>query len=403
MSSKPLTTGRLSIANLKRKSLRTTGLVIIVALVAFVLFAGGTLSISMKNGLENMKARLGADLMVVPVGYDEGVEGILLKGEPAYFYFDKSIEQELINVEGIKSVSAQFFLTSLNQDCCDVPVQFIGFDPQTDFSIQPWISEVYSNSVEDGKLIIGSDITADENNNLKFFGEEYSVAAKLEETGTGLDQAVYANMNTLRHLFNAAKSSGLSFIENIDPDLSISSVLVKLEDGYDLDEVTHNIRSSFDGLQVIKTKNMVTGIGDDLDGLVTFIYVFAALFLLVALVMLVIVFSVTANERKKEFAILRALGATGKKLSQLVLTEALLISGVGGVIGTALSAGIVLSFSTYIGDKLGLPYLQPGIPIILAIAALSLVVSLGLGPLATAYAAARLNRREVYLTMREGE
>lgn len=403
MSSKPLTTGRLSLANLKRKSLRTTGLVIIVALVAFVLFAGGILSISMKNGLESMKARLGADLMVVPVGYDEGVEGILLKGEPAYFYFDKSIEQDLTKVEGIENVSAQFFLTSMNQDCCDVPVQFIGFDPETDFSIQPWVSEVYSSSIKDGELIIGSDITADENNKLKFFGEEYSVAAKLEETGTGLDQAVYANMNTLVHLFNAAKSSGLSFIENIDPDSSISSVLIRLEDGYDLDEVTHNIRSTFDGLQVIKTKSMVAGIGDNLGGFVTFIYVFAALFLLVALIMLVIVFSVTANERKKEFATLRALGASGKKLSQLVLSEALLICGAGGVIGTALSAGIVLSFSTYIGDKLSLPYLQPGVPIILAIAALSLAVSLGLGPLATAYTAARLNRREVYLTMREGE
>lgn len=403
MSSRPLTTGRLSLENLKRKPLRTAGLIIIVALVAFVLFAGGILSVSMKNGLESMRARLGADLMVVPIGYDEGVEGILLKGEPAYFYFDKSVEQDLTTVKGVKNVSAQFFLTSMNQDCCDVPVQFIGFDPETDFSVQPWISEVYSGPVKDGELIIGSDITADENKKLKFFGEEYSVAARLEETGTGLDQAVYANMNTLIHLFNAAKARGLSFIENIDPDSSISSVLIRLEDGYDLDEVTHNIRVAFDGLQVIKTKSMVTGIADNLGGFVTFLYVFAALFLLVALIMLVIVFSVTANERKKEFATLRALGASGKKLSRLVLSEALLICGAGGAIGTALSAGIVLSFSTYIGDRLNLPYLQPDVPIILAIAAISLLVSLSLGPIGAAYTAARLNRREVYLTMREGE
>ena len=188
MNNKPLTTGRLAISNLRRKPLRTAGLITIVALVAFVLFAGGILSTSMRNGLESMRARLGADLMVVPLGYDEGVEGIILKGEPTYFYFDKYVEQDLEKVEGVKSVSAQFFLTSLNQDCCSIPVQFIGFDPETDFSIQPWISEVYSEEVKDGELIIGSDIKADENNKLKFFGEEYSVAAKLEKTGTGLDQ-----------------------------------------------------------------------------------------------------------------------------------------------------------------------------------------------------------------------
>ena len=403
MSNKPLTTGQLAIANLKRKPLRTTGLIIIVALVAFVIFGGGILSVSLKNGLESMKARLGADLLVVPVGYDEDVEGILLKGEPAYFYLDKSVEQELKNIEGVKSVSSQFYLTSLNQDCCSVPVQIIGFDPETDFSLQPWISEVYSQKVNDGELIIGSDITADQNNKLKFFGEEYAVAAKLEETGTGLDQAVYANMNTLEHLFNAAKAKGLSFIDTIDPEASVSNVLIRLEDGYDLDEVTHNIRSSTDGLQVIKTKSMVTGIADDLDGLVSVIYVFAALFLLVVLIMLIIVFSVTANERKKEFAILRALGSTGKKLSGLVISEALIISGAGGFFGTLAGAVIVLSFSTYIGDKLALPYLQPAVPVILVISAVTIAVSLSLGPAGAAYTAQRLNRREVYLTMREGE
>ena len=403
MNNKPLTTGQLAVANLRRRPLRTAGLVIIVSLVAFVLFAGGILSVSLKNGLDSMKARLGADLLVVPVGYDEGVEGIILKGEPAYFYFDRSVEEKLGKIEGVKSVSSQFYLTSLNQDCCSVPVQFIGFDPKTDFSIRPWISEVYSQEVKDGELIIGSDIAADEHNRLKFFGEEYAVAAKLEETGTGLDQAVYANMNTLEHLFAAAKAKGLSFIETIDPKASVSSVLIRLEDGYDLDEVTHNIRSSFDGLQVIKTKSMVTGIADDLDGLVSVIYVFAVLFLIVALIMLMIVFSVTANERKKEFAILRALGATGRKLARLVISESLLICGLGAGIGTSTAAVIVLSFSTYIGDKLELPYLQPGLTGILLLALLTVAVSLGLGPAGAAYAAGRLNHREVYLTMREGE
>ena len=121
------------------------------------------------------------------------MEGILLRGEPAYFYFDRAVEQELKKIEGVESVSSQFYLTSLNQDCCSVPVQFVGFDPETDFSVQPWICESYSREVRDGELIVGNDISADENNRLKFFDEEYTVAAKLEETGTGLDQAVYAN------------------------------------------------------------------------------------------------------------------------------------------------------------------------------------------------------------------
>ena len=207
----------------------------------------------------------------------------------------------------------------------------------------------------------------------------------------------------MEHLFGAAKEKGLSFIDTIDPETSVSNVLIKVKEGVDPDEVIHRIRSSADGLQVIKTKSMVTGIADDLDGLISIIYVFAGMILAVVLIMLIIVFSVTANERKKEFAILRALGASGKKLSRLVISEALMIGGAGGCIGTGIAATIILSFSTYISDKLELPYLQPGAIVIFGLAALSIAVSLGLGSLGAAYTAYRLNRREVYLTLKEGE
>jgi putative ABC transport system permease protein len=403
MNNKALTIGRLSLSNLKRKPIRSAGLITITAVLSFVLFAGGVLSVSMRNGLESVKARFGADLMAVPLGYDEGIEGILLKGEPNYFYFDKSKAEEIEKIDGVKSVSPQFFLTSTNQDCCDIPVQFIGFDPDTDFSIQPWIKEVYNDKIKDGDLIIGSDIEPKDGNQLKFFGKEYNVAAKLEKTGTGLDQAVYANMNTLMDLFSSAKQSGFSFTDNIDPENSISTVLIKTEDGYDLDEVVHNIRSKTDGLQIVKTTSMMTGIADNLGSLVTFIYIFAALFLIVAAVTLTIIFSVIANERKKEFAILRILGATGEKLSQLVITEALLISAIGGIIGTALSALVVFSFNVYIGDKLNLPYLQPTVSQIIVIALAAFLISLLLGAISSMYSALKISKRETYAVMREGE
>ncbi len=374
-----------------------------MTIVAFVLVAGSLLSSSMKNGLNSTKQRLGADLMVVPVGYDEGVEGILLKGEPSYFYLDSSIAEEIGNVEGVQTYTTQFFLTSLNQDCCDIPVQFIGYDPDTDFLIKPWISEVYSDDLKDGELIIGSDIVADDNQQLKFFNEKYHVAARLAETGTGLDQAVYGNMNTLMHLFQAAKKAGLAFIDNIDPQQSVSCILIRIRDGYSAEEVTHNIRASVNGVQVIKTKNMITTTAENLGGFISFIYVFAALFVLVAIFMLSIVFSVMANERKREFAILRALGASGKKISKIVLTETLILSGAGAALGTILAGGIILSFNTYIGDRLGLPYLQPAPWIIAIFMGGGFLITVAIGPIAMIHTIARLNKREVYITLREGE
>lgn len=403
MRNRPLTTFRLSLENLKRKPLRTAGLIVIVSLTAFVIFAGGILSASMENGLGSLRERLGADLMIVPTGYDEGAEGIILRGEPAYFYFDKSVEEQLARMDGIKNISAQFFLTSLNQDCCDVPVQIIGYDPGTDFSISPWISEVYDDTVNDGEIVIGSDITADTDNQLKLFNEEYRIAARLEETGTGLDQAVYANMNTINDIFSAAKKSNFSFIEKTDPRSSVSSILIKLEDGCDPEVFTRNIRSSFDGLQVIRTKSMINDIADNLNAFIGIISVFVLIIAVIALLMLTFVFSMMANERKKEFAVLRALGASCAKLSRLVFCEAAIVSAAGGILGTGVSMVFALSFSTWTGDSLNLPYMQPGADAIIILAAAAIIISLVLGPLAAVYAAARLSRREVSDLLREGE
>lgn len=393
----------LAVKNVKRKPLRTIGLSLLVALLSFVLFGGTILSVSLNIGLDSVKNRLGADLMVVPLGYDEKTEGILIKGEPSYFYFDKSIEEKLKELEGVDVTSAQFFLTSTNQDCCDIPVQFIGFDSATDFSVTPWISEVYDGDVEKGDLIVGNDIEVDGSSTLKFFDKEYKVAAKLDETGTGLDQAVYANMDTLYDLFGAAKAKGMGFTENVDPENSISTVLVKIKDGYDVDTVVHNIRTSLDSIQIVKTKSMTTDIAEKLDGFLFIIYFMVAMLFIMAIITLAVVFTVTANERKREFGIIRASGASKGFTASIVLNEALIISTIGAVSGTALSAVIVFSFSTYIGDTLSLPYLQPSLPAVLLILAVSLFVSVITAPIASFYSAIKISNAQTFLIMREGD
>lgn len=403
MSKKELSSTNLALKNLQRKPFRTIGLIIIVGFLSFVLFGGTILSVNLKNGLNSVQSRFGADLMAVPLGYDSDMEGILLKGEPNYFYFDKSLVDEIAKVPGVEKYSPQFFLTSLNQDCCDIPVQFIGFDPATDFTIQPWIEKAYEGTVKDGMLIVGSDITVEDGENLQFFDKTYTVAARLEETGTGLDQAVFANMNTLKDLFSAAQEKGLSFTQNIDPVNTVSTVLIKIADGYDADEVIHDIRVSIDGLQVIKTQSMLVDIAESLGTFVWFLYIFAAMLLLLVLIVLSVVFSITVNERKKEFAVIRALGGTKRFVLAVIFQEALAISVSGGVIGTAAAAAGVFLFSTYIADSIGLPYLQPTAGFVLFILGLSLLAAFLVGPLAALQSAIKISKAETYLTMREDE
>lgn len=403
MKEKKLSAVCLAWLNIRRKSTRTAGLVILVAILSFVLFGGTMLSLSLRNGLRSMESRFGADLIVVPLENDKGMEDILLKGEPSCFYFDKSVEEEISQLDGVSQVTAQFFLTSLSAECCTVPVQLIGFNPDTDFTVLPWIAQVYKGKISEGAVVVGSDINVENASTIKFYGEHYKIAARLEKTGTGLDQAVFANMDTMKRLFQGAKKAGLSFLGDVNPEYSISSVLVKVKKGYDRELLVKNIRKELGGVQIIETKNMATKIADNLNHFAVITGIFAALFFLVALITLFLMFSITANERKKEFAIFRTLGATKGRLTAILLLESLYISAAGGIIGIVLSSSILFPFQVYISDKLGLPYLQPAPLAIAAVLVITFLLTAGIGPLSSIYSAVKISCSETYLTMREGE
>ncbi|GAE87905.1 ABC transporter permease protein [Acetivibrio straminisolvens JCM 21531] len=53
-------------------------------------------------------------------------------------------------------------------------------------------------------------------------------------------------------------------MEDTDSDTYISSVLIKVREGYDIDRVITNIRRKTDGVQIVRTQNLITGISKSL-------------------------------------------------------------------------------------------------------------------------------------------
>lgn len=406
MTGKRLTVGRIAIANLKSRRYRSIGLVLLVTVLAFVLFGGSVLTQSLNNGLNSMKQRFGADIMVVPMGYDGDLESMLLKGEPCSFYLDKDAVDVIRKLEGVKQVSYQFFFVSTGADCCDFPVQIIGYDPETDFTVAPWISQVYEYGAaeqKDNMIVAGNGIKNEEGESIVLYGHDYYVSAKLQKTGTGLDYAIFADQNTLEDLIQAAKEKGFSLSNDVSWETKVSSIFVEVEDGYGISAVSLEIRDALSGVNTITTQNMISDTADTLENLVGFINVFVILLVLLTTVTLLIVFSVTGNERKKEFGIWRTIGATRKRLAQIILTESFLISVTGAVAGIVLAAGIIFPFNTYLETRLQLPYLQPTGGTLLLLFLISFFAASLAGPVSTTLVVAKISRVDAYLVMREGE
>lgn len=394
----------LALKNIKGKPLRSFALILLSAFLSLSIFGGSLIVMSLQTGLDSYEERLGADIVVVPYeAQTKGtLESILLQGIPGYFYMDTKVLDKIRTIEGVEAASPQFFLASSKAGCCSTAVQIIGYDPETDFVIQPWIQESYAAGIGDGDLILGNHISMPADRIMTFYNRKLHVVAQLDETGTGLDNAVYASMNTIRQIMADADALGFQYHAGVSTDRAISSVMVRVADGYDIQSVTNDINVHVRKVEATRAQSMISSIAGGLGSVSRIIGVLTVVIWLLAIVILIIAFVMIANERKKEFAILRVMGASQAMLSRLMLAESALISLIGAVLGVGLASLLVFPFSNLIRTRLNLPYLLPGGGTIAALIAGAVLISVLAGALSSAVSARKLSRSDAALVLREG-
>ncbi len=395
----------LAFLGLRRRPLRTAALVIIATVLSAAAFGGQILVRSLQRGLESLEQRLGADIIVLPEGAESKVDlqNLLLQGTPGYFYMDKSVMSGLSKINGVEKLSAQYFLVSANAECCTVQVQIIGFDDETDFTVKPWLREAYSGSLEQNEIIVGSGLSTKVGHSLKLYGVECKAVGKLESTGTGLDTAIYASSDTVRGLIKAAEGKGISVLSKQSPDDVISSVYIKVKDGYDIDEVAANINLGMNGVQAVRTKSMITGTADKLSVFSASITVLIAAVCVLSAAIMLIIFTALAGERKGEFALLRVIGFSRARLCRQVLNEAFVICICGALLGIGIASAVVFPFGSLIENKAALPMLTPDLVSVLGYALLAIAAVVVTGPIASVYSAFRLSRIDTGRILREGD
>ena len=356
--------GALAYKNIQNNKGRYFKQAAMVSVLTWTVLLGLIIIVSISSGLERLRDRMGADLMLVPLGYERSAEGILIKGEPKYFYFEQDIMTQLENadIEGIERLSSQFYLTSSNQGCCDIPVQFIGLDKDSDFTIKPWIKTLYVNEkdyLNDGYIVVGSSIDVPEDGKIRFYDQYFTVAAKLDQTGSGLDNAVFLNRTTTKTLYEAALSKGFNFMDGCDPLKTVSSVFITVKDGTDVKKVSQQIRSHIDGVQVIVTDGMIGSTQQGLEGFISLMYILIGILIVLSFVILSLSFKLQVTERKDDYKLMRTIGVTKGEIRKLVLSQAFILSIIGSILGLVLATVSIFPFYTAINAAVSIPFLIP--------------------------------------------
>ena len=258
------------------------------------------------------------------------------------------------------------------------------------------VGELYKAFKDDSCVVASALNLPVENESVRFFGQSHQVSSILAKTGSGMDYAVYTDKQTLQSIFEDARAKGFAFISDGDVNSKISTVLVKLEEGAKIDSTILKIKMAVPGVKVIESDRMLKNNGKTLSSLLTFLYALVAVFLIVTIFTLAFVFSLSINERLKEFSVLRTLGATRKKLSAIVVLEAVIIGFAGGLSGIILSSLIVFPFNAVIAQKISLPFIVPQIELIAAFAVITFVVAVVSSVLASLKGAIRIAGFEPY-------
>ena len=183
----------------------------------------------------------------------------------------------------------------------------------------------------------------------------------------------------------------------------ISAVLVKVEPDTFVDLVASRIKRQVQGTSVITSLQLVKSVENHLSGLMQNLFFVTGMFWATSTLLIATIFSMATNERRREIGLLRAIGANGRFVFKMIVTEAILITFLGGLLGIAGGGVAMFSFSRLISTSVNIPYLWPTIFQISRVIGVSVAIAIFTGLIASFVPAVVSSKMEPLYAIRSGE
>lgn len=332
----------VALKNLKRKSFRSAVLVISIGLLVSILVFGSSFIMSVGSSLERASDRLGADILVVPMGARDFAEEVLLETKVKTFYMDRNLIERVKKVEGVKEVTDQTYLETILGVCCDIPpAKVVAFNQDSDFIVRPWLQKALGRRLKRGEAILGYE--AQENLGLLdvessvLFGTKFNIVGVLEKTGTGLDNAIFVTKENVNEMIEKGQSPLKKG--------QISLIFVKLEEGYDPEKVGRNIENEIVEVDVTTRSDIGKDIIATLKDINKVFLITIVLASVLSVFLTWTIFTAIVNERFREVGIMRAIGARGSHIVWMFVLEVFMLGITGSMVGIVIGNYLSLTLS----------------------------------------------------------
>ena len=403
----------LILHSLRMRKVQSISIVVSIALSAMILVVLGLVYGGVMQGVVKSSQQGGADVMAVPADslqYIEDTE-LLYTGAPAPIYMGKDVVDKIAQSEGASKVSPQFYSQTLNQACCSSTGEkrLIGIDTATDFVVTSLAGAQAVSQLDQGEIIIGSDVDGVYNGAFKMYNQSYKVAAVMDATGTEFDSSIVVSMDLARELSRNVTGYEHYWEKYGDPASLVSCIMVQVDKG-DNDEdaqaaltsVKAAINLSGEATPLTRSE-IVDKSQNQLKSVFLLLAIATLIMLIVTLLQLFARFYSSVWERKAELSLYRAVGASISNLRCMVLAE------MGVLVGTGLIVGIVLGFAaqtvllSVMQEGLAFPYVALGLGECAIFVALVVVVFLLVSLLSVISPLRQISRLDPSSAMQQGD
>ena len=375
----------LNVARRKSQSL-LTGLITALTILVFVLVF--SIFFIIQDGLSLSTERLGADIIVLPDTAESDSMQILFTGTPQNVYMSKNIESKLKGIKGVEKTTPQFFTTTISgMGCCsyDETWRLVGFDQDSDFILNPWFQKYSVNSLAEHEAIIGKGVQLIIGDSVMILGSRFNIVGTLYSTGSGMDNTIFMDIDKARSL--AEEKFPNSLWDGSIPEDLVSSILIKVSKGENIESVVREINRSNLGAIATSASSSVTSIEDKLYSISKVILFLWLSLLLISALALIGRFNSLAKERKKEIGFLRAMGIQKIGIFKLIISEAWIIAGISGLIGSIFGVMLVSPALSILEGAVLIPQGNWSSSIAIVNIAIGFAASLLLGLVASIYPA----------------
>lgn len=329
-----------AIANIWRRPLRTALTILGIVIGVFALTVMGALAeklnVLVDGGDEYFRTRIFV--------FDEGAaSGFQASSRP----ITRDLVDEIVEIEGVERATPvlQTLLDPDEVGGFDIPELLTGIEPET------WYDERvdlrldagrFLEADEEGVTVIGADLA--ERYDLRvgdtftMRDRQFEVVGVLERTLTFPDKIAYVPLSDAQHIYVEAVPQGLDY----RTDELATQIEVFPENLSEADAIAAAIEEAVDGVRTVTPEQVADQIGQASIVFNLIIVGASVIAVIVGGLSVINTMVMTVSERVREIGIKKAVGApTGAILREFVV-EATLLGAIGGTIGLAAGAALVL-------------------------------------------------------------